>query len=200
MTVSKVVSDAEAFSHLCGECEKIIDTRKRLPDFVFRRSFAKYFAIEYAYLYRQEYAAFLSKISNILADEAVSYMVLDPDPIDWYHQHASFGSISFERSALIETYVPTMYRDKGLWGILTGANVGVFWGSSLEWGIFADRISWEMAVIAISASVDVPTISGFRCMDASWLSDYVKSQYHAKDPSDSIALDFGKKFLANYPI
>jgi hypothetical protein len=31
------------------------------------------------------------------------------------------------------------------------------------------------------------------------LAGYVKSLYHAKDPSDSIALNFINRFLANYP-
>lgn len=79
-------------------------------------------------------------------------------------------------------------------------NVGAFWGSSLGWGIFCDRISWEMDVIAVSGSVDVPAITDFRCLDASFLSGYIKSQYSVKDPSNSIAADFTRRFLGNYPI
>jgi hypothetical protein len=54
-----------------------------------------------------------------------------------------------------------------------------------------------MALIAVSENVDVPTISGFRCMDASWLSDYIKSQY-SKDAS--VALEFTQRLVANYHI
>ncbi len=78
-----------------------------------------------------------------------------------------------------------------------GGDIGAFWGSSLKWGIFCDRISWELAVIAVSGDVDVPTISGFRCMDASWLSSYLQSQY-PDDPAKASA--FAQKFLASYAI
>lgn len=201
MKASQLVLDEETFSFLKGECETIIDTRKRLPSFVFKRLFAKYFAIEYAYLYRKEFGVFLSKMSNILGDQSVNYMVLDPDPVDWYYQRESFfGLVSLEPSRLPERYVAAMHPVRGNSRILAGANVGVFWGSSLEWGIFCDRISWEMAIVAVPENVDVPTISGFRCMDALWLSDYMKSQYHAKDPSNSIASNFSKRFLENYRI
>jgi hypothetical protein len=92
-----------------------------------------------------------------------------------------------------------MHPIKGTFKLLAGANIGCFWGSSLKWGIFCDRISWELAVIGVSENIDLQNISGCRCLDASQLSGYIKSQYHAKDPSGSIALDFSKRFLLNYP-
>ncbi len=200
MNPRELVVDKEAFSVLSGECERIINTQKRLPDFVFRRSFAKYFAIEYAHVYKREFGLFLSKISSIFADESVNYMTLEPHPVDYYYRHFSFfGLASFKPASLVERYKPVMSRDGHVDSFLNrGGDVGVFWGSSLKWGIFCDRISWEMAVIAVSENVDVPTISGFRCMDPSWLSDYMKAQYSSKDPS--IALDFNRTFLANYSI
>ena len=84
--------------------------------------------------------------------------------------------------------------------ILAGANLGVFWGSSLKWGVFADRISWELAVIAVQKYIDVSGILRRPCFTAEQVREYVTSQYHAKDPSDSIAGEFNRKFLANYPI
>jgi hypothetical protein len=128
-------------------------------------------------------------------------MAIDAPAGDVFYQHFSFfGIVSFAASDLRERYAAVMHPVRGASTILAGTNIGVFWGSSLEWGMFCDRISWEIAVIAVSENVDVSAISGFRCLDASWLSDYEKSQYHAKDPSDSIASGFVKKFVANYPI
>jgi hypothetical protein len=195
---TELAVDREVFSLLRGECEKIIDTQKRLPDFVFQRPFAKYFAIEYAHIYRREFGAFLSKMSGIFDDQSVNYMTLDPRADDeCYLRSSFFGLASFESSSLVERYVPALSNDPSSSRLLAGSNVGVFWGSSLMWGIACDRISWEMAVVAVSESVDVPTISGFRCMDAAWLSSYMKSQYHWKL---STALDFNHRFLANYAI
>jgi len=195
MTPSELVVDKEAFTFLSRECEKIIDPQKRLPEFVFQRPFAKYFAIEYGHIYRKEFGMFLSKMSGIFEDESVNYMTLDPRPGDDYCQHSSFfGLASFKPSILVERYVPVLFREGTVTRLLVSVNVGAFWGSSLKWGISCDRISWEMAVVAVSENVDVPKISGFRCMDAEWLSSYMKSQYHWKL---STALDFNQRFLSN---
>lgn len=201
MNDGELITNRKAFSFLSRECEKIIDTSKRLPEFVFRRSFNKYFVIEYAHIYKKEFAAFLSQMSTVHKDEFVNYMSLDPHPVDYYYEHSSvFGLASFRSPSLSERYLPVLYREQGVSKLLAGVNVGVFWGSSLKWGIFCDRISWEMAVIAVSENVDVPTLSGLRCWNASEVSSYVKSQYSTKDPSNSIALEFSQKFLANYHI
>jgi hypothetical protein len=197
---SELIVDREAFSALAGECGKVINTGKRLPDFVFQRAFARYFAIEHAHVHRKEFGSFLFKISNIFGDKSVNYMTLEPDPVDYYYRHCSFfGLASFEPSSLVERYVPVMSHGGNVDSFLyRGGDVGSFWGSSLKWGIFCDRISWEIAVIAVSEHVDVPTISDFRCMDASWLSDYIKNQYSIKNPS--IALNFTQRFLTNYSL
>lgn len=196
----ELIVDEETFSVLSGECEKIINTRKRLPDFVFQRPFAKYFAIEHANIFKKEFGSFLFKLSNIFEDESVNYMTLDPDPVEYYYRNLSFfGLASFRPSSLVERYIHVMSREGNVDSFRSrGGDVGAFWGSSQQWGIFCDRISWEMAVIAISENVDVPTIGSFRCMDASSLSDYIKAQYFSEDAS--IALDFSQRFLANYSI
>jgi hypothetical protein len=194
----ELVVDRKVFSALREECDKIVDTRKRLPDFVFQRSFAKYFAIEHAYIYRKEFASFLFRISKIFNDEAVNYMLVDPDP-NQFQRDAYFGLASFEPSRLMETYVAAM-AGRSVHSLAVRGNVGAFWGSSLTWAVSCDRISWEMDVIATPDDVDVPTISGFRCLNATQISDYIESQYRIKDPSNSIASDFTRRFLANYPI
>jgi hypothetical protein len=197
MKASELVIDNEAFSVLRGECEKIIDTHKRLPDLVFRRSFAKYFAIEYGLIYGKEFGALLFRISGIFGDESVHFMAVDPHPDSYYQNASHFGAASFKPSSLVERYVPVLSRERNVPQLLAGVNVGVFWGSSLKWGISCDRISWELAVIAVSEDIDVPTISGFRCMDPSGVSSYMNSQYHWKP---SAASDFTQRFSANYPI
>jgi hypothetical protein len=198
MNPTELIVDKQVFSVLRGECEKIINTRKRLPDFVFRRLFAQYFAVEHAHTYRKEFGSFLFKMSKIFEDESVNYMTVD----DYYYRNFSFfGLASFRLSSLEDRYLPVMSREGNIDSFRArGGDVGAFWGSSLKWGIFCDRISWETAVIAVSENIDIPTISGFRCMNAAQISDFAQSQYRIKDPSSSIALDFTRRFLANYPI
>jgi hypothetical protein len=198
MKPNGLVVDEDVFSVLSAECEKIIDTRKRLPDFVFRRTFSRYFAIEYCHIFKNEFAAFLFQLSNIFGDASVNCMTLDPSPEDkGYRQSSYFGLASFEPSSLVERYVPVLSRDQNVPQLLVGVHVGAFWGSSLQWAISSDRISWELAVIAVSENADVPKISGFRCPTALEVSGYMKSQYHWKLPT---AVDFNGRFLANYPL
>jgi hypothetical protein len=144
---------------------------------------------------------YLFKISNIFEDQSVNYITLDPDPVDYYFRRCSFfGLAAFKPSSLEERYVPVMSREGTVDSFRArGGDVGAFWGSSLKWGIFCDRISWELAAIAVSEDVDMPTISGFRCLNAAQISAYMISQYRIKDPSNSIALDFSRRFLDNYP-
>jgi hypothetical protein len=86
----ELIVNKEAFSLLSGECQKTIDTRKRLPDFVFQHPFAKYFAIEHAHIFKKDFGSFLFKISNIFEDQSVNYMTIEPDPVDYYFRHHSF--------------------------------------------------------------------------------------------------------------
>jgi hypothetical protein len=160
MNPPELVTDREVFSALSTECEEIIDTKKRLPDFVFRRSFARYVPIDYAYIYKQEFAVFLSELSAIFEDKFVNYMTLDPAAVDYRDRLncSFFGLVSFKPSSLVERYVPAISVDRKRPWLLAGVNVGVFWGSSLEWAISCDRISWELAVIAVGEKVDVPTM------------------------------------------
>jgi hypothetical protein len=199
MNPVELVTDRERFLILSGECEKIVNTDKRLPDFAFQRRFARYFAIEHARVATKEFGSFLSRMSNIFEDESVNYMTLQPHAVDYYYRNFSFfGMATFEPSSLVERYLPAMNRDRSVDSFLArGGDVGVFWGSSLKWGISCDRISWETAVIAVSDDIDVPAISGFPCMDASQLASYIESQYSG---DSSIALNFERRFLANYSI
>ncbi len=199
MNPPELVADRETFSVLSAECEKIIATQKRLPDFVFQREFAKYFPIDYSYIYKQEFAAFLLKLSDIFEDESVNYMTLDPPATDYHDKYncSYFGMASFKPSSLLERYVPAICRDQNRTGLLAGVNVGVIWGSSLEWAISCDRISWELALIAVPEGVDVYAMADFKRMDSASVSSYMKSLYHWKLPT---AEDFSQRFLANFPL
>ncbi len=193
----ELVTDRNAFLSLRRECETIIDTQKRLPDLVFRRPFAKYFAIQYAEIFGEEFTSLLSTIACSSKDDSVNYMTLEPDPVSYYFQYYDFyGLASFRPSTLAERYLPVMSREGHADSFrVRGGDVGVFWGSSLKWGIFCDRISWESAVIAVSENIDVPTSAGLRFMDSSFLFSYLKSLYWWDRPK---AIEFAKLFAMNY--
>ena len=195
----ELISNPREFLRLAAQCDEIICTAKRLPDFVFKRPFEKYYAVEYAHLYRRTFGALLREMSVVFGDDSVSYMVLDPR--EGYRADSSFfGLISFGPSTLPDRYFEVMSPVKGCSKILAEANLGVYWGSSLQWGVFADRISWELAVIATQKDIDVSTILGWPCFNAEGVAGYMRSQYYTTDPSDVVAGEFNEKFLASYSI
>lgn len=202
MTSKEVISNKESFLALRSQCEELFDTKKRLPDFVFRHKFPQYCAIEYRHVYGKVFGELLSSISCTHGDESINYMTLDPEPDSYYHQSSFYGLTSFRPSEVVERYVPILHPTQGASHLLAGANVGVFWGSSLKWGIACDRISWELAVIAVPENIDVLEISGLPCMDIRSLSDYMKNQYSGWGPAvrDSKIENFIKTFEANYAI
>ena len=196
MNSTELIADEKLSLGLRAQCEEIIDTGKRLPEFVFRRPFARYFAVEYAHVYNLKFGALLREMSRLSGDESVSYRMLDAHPLE----HPFLGLISFTPSTLPDRYAEGMHPTKGVTNILAVANLGVFWGSSLKWGVFADRISWELAVIATHNDIDVSKILGWPCFNAEQVKSYMTSQYHIKDPSDSIASNFNRRFFENYSI
>jgi len=195
-----LVTDRERFLSLSSECDRVVDTTKRLPDCVFRQAFARYYAIEYAYVFREEFGTFLSQMAHVVQDKTVHYMALDPSPEEFYRQSGVYGTISLDSSNLAQRYVSVMNPRQGTSQILAGANVGAFWGSSLRWAIVADRISWELAIIGVPDDVDVGKISDFRCLNAAAVEEYIESQYRAVNPTGSIAADFTRRFSTNYPV
>jgi hypothetical protein len=196
MSAIELVSAPEESLRLRAQCEEIIDTGKRLPDFVFRRPFTNYYAVEYAHLYKGKFGQLLHELSRPFGDDSLSYMMLDPEP--W--EGVFFGLVSFTLATLTERYSQVMSPTQSDTHILAGANLGVFWGSSLRWAVFADRISWELALIAADKDFDVPGILGWPCFGPEQIRSYMTSQYQIVNPSGSIAAEFCKKFLSNYSI
>lgn len=195
----ELVADREVFSALSAECEKIINTTKCLPDFVFRHPFGRYFVIEYPHTTVPKFAAFLLRMAEVFQDESVNYMTLRPHAVKYYHDRLGFfGLASFKPSNLLESYIPVMSRRGAADSFRArGGDVGAFWGSSLKWAVFCDRISWELAVIAVPQEVDVRAATDFGCMDAAAVSSYIESLWRSKPTT---ALDFNQRFLANYAL
>ncbi|HXZ13603.1 MAG TPA: hypothetical protein VEG64_14545 [Candidatus Sulfotelmatobacter sp.] len=195
----ELIRDEDQFANLRSECGAVFDIQKRLLEFVFQHPFRKYFVIEHTHVFRPEFGRFLSNLSEIFGDKAIDYLTLVPDAVDYYHRHFScFGLASFDPAKLTERYKPVMSREGAVDSFLVrGGDVGVFWGSSQNWGIFDDRISWEIGLIAVSEAIDVAGISGYRCMDSASFSGHIKSQYaHDLQTAGS----FIQEFLANYSI
>jgi hypothetical protein len=103
-------------------------------------------------------------------------MTIQPDPVYYYYDHLSFfGLAVFPLDRLKERYIEVMRRGGKPDSFLArGGDVGVFWGSSLRWGLHCDRISWELCVLGLPRGVDLPK-DGVRELDTETLSAYIRS-------------------------
>lgn len=194
---SELIVDKDEFLLLWQDCNKVFDTTRRLPDPVFRIPFKKNYAFERAQIFMNDFPAFLRKLADAFSDDTVNYMTVDPDAADYYLKHCGFyGLASFERDKLAERYLKVMTRDRGAVSFRTIGDIGVFWGSSLEWGIFCDRVSWELCLMGTSIDVDKSILAIVGCMDSARVASYIENEYKHKP---SVAASFLSNLAANYP-
>jgi hypothetical protein len=199
MQYAELLTGDTAFSTLRNECEAVFDTDKRLPAKVFRPNFTQYYAFEHGQIFRKEFAAFLAEIARVFVDATVNYMTLAPDPVEYYRKNCGFyGLASFESGNLIENYLGVMTRGGSADSFMArGGDVGVIWGSSLSWGIFCDRISWDVCLMGVSSGLDKSLKNAIGCMDSDRLKAYLLNQYRDKN---YIVAEFLKGLYANYSV
>jgi len=197
MSLEKLVHQRDIFSTLSEESGKIIYPDRRLPGFVFKNTFDKYLPMEYEYVNRPHFPALLKELSDQYNDERVNYVTIEPDPVKYYLDvHGFYGMASFRPIELAEAYFPTMSRGNRADSFLhRGGDVGLFWGTSLAWAVYCDRISWEIAILAINGDFSKSESINITSLSPVALSEYILSQY---SQSPSVAREFVDKFLANY--
>jgi hypothetical protein len=182
MLYPELIEDQESFARLRAECALIFDIDQRLPGRVFRRQFTYYYAFEYRQILGNRFAHFMAGLADNVGDRTVNYMTLEPDPETYYHKHYAFyGVASFDTRTLGERYLEVMNRGGAADSFLArGGDVAVLWGESLDWGIFCDRISWELGVMGSMTKLVGSAAREVGCMDASMLSSYILQLYHWK--------------------
>jgi hypothetical protein len=193
----ELIQDADAFLRLRREGEGVLAMQSRLPDQVFRLPFRKYWTFEHAGIYRDEFAIMLTHFAEVFSDSAINYMSIEPDPVEYYYEKVGFyGLASFEPTKLIGRFLSVMDRGGSADSFRArGGDVGALWGSSRRWGIFCDRISWELCVIGCDW-IEMPVSGALKYMDMASVADYVTSQYRGRP---ELARDFITRFAANYP-
>jgi hypothetical protein len=198
MHYGELITDDIAFSALRTECNEVFDTNQRLPGKVFRPNFAKYYAFEHSQIFRKDFASFLTNVARVFADSSVNYMTLDPDPVEYYRKNCGFyGLASFKPVNLMDSYLKVMSREGNADSFRArGGDVGVLWGSSLNWGIFCDRRSWDVCLMGTSFELDHSILNEVGCMDADRLKLYLLHQYQNRHV---VAVEFLKKLDMTYP-
>ncbi len=194
----ELITDGAMFDLLQDQCNKLLDPNKALPNYVFRRDFAKFTAFDCAHIRQQVFGATLKRIALAFGDISVHYMTIEPDPVKYYWEKLGFyGAASFDVDTLPSRYIVAMSRDfQSADSFLgRGGDVGVFWGSSLQWGIFCDRISWSICVLALSGTTNETLLSDIKVLDKDHLRDYILNEYKY---NSSAGLEFLNEYLSNY--
>lgn len=190
----ELITSESEFRSLKAECSRVFNLDNRLPDPVFAESGLRHYAFEHGYIFLPEFANLLTRIADVAGDPVVNYMTVDPSADEYYHQHCGFyGAASFTPGALKQRYLSVMSRNRNVDSFqFRGGDVGVFWGSSLTWGIMNDRKSWELAVLG--TAFDPGSLGNeVQVMDWSSFGRYVKSQYSHNAP-------LGSRFLETFGV
>ncbi len=198
MIHKELVADIREFSALRSECDSIFQTNKRLPEVVFRQPIDSLYAFAYDYIKMKDSATFLSDVAREFGDRVVNYMTVSPDPVEHYFKKCGFyGVASFDALTLSDNYWKVMTRDGNVDSFLfRGGDVGVMWGSSLKWGMFCDRISWELCLMACQSPVKQSIMSPIKVMDSMELRSYELSLYRNRP---QVAEEFSLALAKNYP-
>jgi len=189
------VTDHKDFLNLRVECESIILKGERLPKMVFRSEF-HFYVFERGYVTLDGFPKFLLQMSNIYSDDAVNYITLDPDPeASYYDQFGFFGAATFDKRDILSKYREMMLRPDKRGSFCVVSNVGFFWGQSLNWAIFCDRVSWELCVLGCRHKLLESQIEDVRFLAPNELKTFITGQYHWKPET---ALAFLQEFANNY--
>lgn len=193
----ELITRNDVFSALYEECSKVFTLEQRLPANVFRQQFDRYCAFEHGLIHRKDFAECLASIAHIFGDTAVNYMTLEPSPVNYYYKQCGFfGVASFEPSSVVDNYASVMSRDGDVNSFRArGGDVGVFWGSSLKWGIFCDRASWDLCMMGFASEFEEPLRRVIRCMQPDVLQNYIYNEYRQKP---AIAAEFLSKLKRNF--
>src|SRR5579859_6978142 len=192
----ELVKDTHTFVALGAQSRSVFNLEKRLPAQVFQKTIGTYYAFEYSLIFSNDFATFLSSIASQFKDKTIHYMTLEPGPEYYYNHYGFFGLASFVPAELQTRYVKTMTRNGAADSFKArGGDICVFWGSSLAWGIFCDRISWELCVMGIAGSNQLSIPHNVPLMDLNNVGGYVSAAYHWKP---SVASEFERDFNRTY--
>ena len=197
MEYEQLITEEGMFSALMAECDTIFSAKQKLPQQVFLKKFKKFYAFSYSQTLKDEFAKFLSTIAADFSDERVNYVTLEPDPVKYYFKHCGFyGLASFKPMKLMDNYTKVMSRGGAADSFrVRGGDIGAFWGSSMEWGIYCDRISWDICLMGVSRDLDKSLTAMLSCMDTATLRKYISNSYRGKD---SVVTEFLNRFTSNY--
>jgi hypothetical protein len=151
---------AEDFDRVLGEVGRVLHTDHRLPMWPFAAAAGHADICQFSLAIAGPFGPVLQALAATYADEAVSFVVLDPSPDYYRENYGSYPTFVAPGKTIAAAYWDLVSYEPG--GDATGAatytaNVVALVGSSGAWAVWAER-SWDLAIV-LSQHVNGPWAS-----------------------------------------
>lgn len=196
MIPSEFVSSETNYRRARSEYGRVFRDESRLPAMVFQDSMAQFSFFEYSLCLGRAFPIGLYALSQEYQDETVSYMTIEPDPVSYYEMRLGYyGVASFAADSLADRFFPVMLRTDSADSFLARGDIGVYWGSSKKWGIYCDRESWDLCVLATANRMASCILDQFGVLDSTTVGNLLVSQNsHRLEVAKSFVLGLKKHY------
>jgi hypothetical protein len=160
------------------DLQGVIIIDESLPKVVFNKDIKHFVIIEHGYLLTSKFVDILCAICSFYEDDIVNYLSLSP-AAEYYRNVAGgvYGGFSLASAVVDDQYLPVMTLDGHVESFASrGGDVACIWGSSKNWGIFIDRITWELLVIGSKSEIPSSVFSHIRTIGDKEIKLYAQSQ------------------------
>jgi hypothetical protein len=127
-----------------------------------------------------EFAGLVQALLTLSEDSAAHYMVLDPDPVAYFHRHfGKYPILSLWKGDTAETYLALLNEDPG------GSKADAVGTNCYEWVILPESHSWFVHCLR-----DSDSFGGHLWLPARWIEQAVKSYPWLDYPAQSSSVTF----------
>ncbi|MCE3234202.1 MAG: hypothetical protein K0Q50_382 [Vampirovibrio sp.] len=197
------VTDKTEFDKLLLEAGCIFNLEKRLPDQVFKEGYIFYLIKNFiGDTMSTDFWRYIQHGNLGLNNEVISFLTLDPDPVQYFHKEFScYSAFQFPLHINDESYAQAFQNDPGhspADALLFNSTTVIWFPNSLNWGIWAER-DLEIAILALKKENSALKKDRF-LMDGQWMNiqaalvDILPQVF----PNNVVPSDISKKLLENY--
>jgi hypothetical protein len=146
------IRDITSFRRELEKIDRVLDRKADFPQQVFRLPAAGIRFIELDDLWAEEVFEVLQRLAAAVDSQCVLFIVLKPDPIDYYY--AQFGKLPLVELDVAKSsgsaYINALHEDPGdspADAIVHNSDVMVIFPENMRWMIYGDR-NFEIGIIA----------------------------------------------------
>jgi hypothetical protein len=151
------VKEANEFKQIYNDINGIFNVEKGLPEQVFNDRFSNFLCEEFDWTMSDKFWDLLKTLAIKSNDDQIFMMVLDPNPVDYYHKEFNYYScLKFPISIVNTEYFETLEigPDESPADAILYNSFTIVWTSpSMKWGIWGQR-EYGVSIIAINNELD----------------------------------------------